>query len=190
VAAFTLIELMFVLGLAATVGSIAVPRVAAAVDQYRAAGAARFVLSRLQHARVRAITDSRDTALRITHDARGFSLGLYQDGNHDGVLARDIQAGTDRLLGVVERLPEQFPGVDFGTLPAVAGVEGSAPPGTDPIRLGPADAVTFTPSGTASSGSLYVLGRGATQYVVRIYGETGRTRILRYNPRLRAWSAE
>ena len=47
--------------------------------------------------------------------------------------------------------------------------------------------MTFTATGTATSGSLYLLGRGQTQYVVRIYGETGRTRILRYNARSRTW---
>jgi type II secretory pathway pseudopilin PulG len=187
VAAFSLIELTFVLGVAATLASVAVPRASAALDEFRAAGAARYVAARLQQARVQAITRSCDTALRITRDARGFVVSVYEDGNQNGVLTRDIQDGIDVPVGPAERVIDQFPGVDFGALPAVAGAEGSTPPGTDPIRLGSADSVTFTPTGTATSGSLYLLGHGASQYVVRIYGETGRTRILKYDARSRTW---
>ena len=186
-AAFSLIELVFALGVVATIASAAVPQAGAAVDEFRASGAARYVAARLQQARVRAITRSRDTALRITRDSRGFLVSVYEDGNGNGVLSRDIQDGLDTLVGPTEHLADQFPGVDFGTLPAVPGVEGGAPPGTDPIRLGSADSVTFTPIGTATSGSLYLLGRGASQYVVRIYGETARTRILKFNARTRTW---
>ena len=186
-AAFSLIELVFVLGVVATLASAAVFQAGAAVDEFRASGAARYVAARLQLARVRAVTRSRDTALRISRDSRGFLIAIYEDGNGNGVLTRDIQDGLDTPVGPAERLSEQFPGVDFGTLPAVPGVEGSVPPGTDPIRLGNADSVTFTPIGTATSGSLYLLGRGASQYAVRIYGETARTRVLKFNARTRTW---
>ena len=188
-AAFSLIELLFALGIAATLTSAAVPQLGTAVDEFRASGATRYVVARLQQARVRAIARNRDTALRIARDSRGFAISVYEDGNGNGVLTRDIQDGTDTLVGAPEYLVDQFPGVDFGALPAIPGVEGSAPPGADPIRLGSADSVTFTPVGTATSGSLYVLGRGSSQYVVRIYGETARTRILRFNTRTRTWLA-
>jgi hypothetical protein len=103
------------------------------------------------------------------------------------VLSRDIQDGTDMMVSPLERLNEQFPGIDFGALPALPGIEGSTPPGSDPVRLGTSDTATFTPVGTATAGTLYLRGRGSTQYAVRVYGETGRTRILRYNPRTRTW---
>ena len=186
-AAFSLIELLFVMGIAATLTSVAVPQLSASLDEVHAGGAARHVAARLQQARVRALTRSRATALRIRRDSRGYATTMYEDGNGNGVLAADISSGTDLPFGPSERLPELFPGVDFGTLPGVLGAEGSAAPGTDPIRLGSADSVTFTPLGTATPGSLYLRGRGSTQYVVRIYGETGRTRILRYSPLTRRW---
>jgi type II secretory pathway pseudopilin PulG len=189
VAAFSLIELMFALGVAATLALFGAAAVTASVDEFRAAGAARYVASRIQQARVRAITRSRDTALRITRAAQGFSIAVYEDGNRNGVLSRDIDEGIDRPVGAVERLPDQFPAVDFGALPGLPGAEGSTAPGADPIRLGASDSVTFTPTGTSTSGSVYVRGKGASQYVVRIYGETGRTRILKYSSGSRTWFA-
>jgi len=187
VAAFSLIELVFVLGVAATLAAASLPQLAASVDEFRAAGAARYVAARLQQARVRAIARNRDTALRIAHDARGYVVSVVEDGNRNGVLARDVMDGVDTAIGPAEHLVDQFPGVDFGAIGGIPGAEGSTAPGSDPIRLGGADSVTFTATGTATSGSLYVRGQRTIQYVVRIYGETGRTRILRYNPRTRTW---
>ncbi|MGC4082125.1 MAG: GspH/FimT family pseudopilin [Vicinamibacterales bacterium] len=186
-AAFSLIELMFVVGIVATLASSAVAQIQTSLDAVRASGAARHVMARLQQARVRAVTRNRDIAVRIAADARGYVMAVYEDGNGNGVIASDIQNGTDPQVGPTERLTDQYPGVDFGTLPGLPGVEGSPPPGTDPIRLGAGNGVTFTPDGTATPGSLYVHGHGQWQFVVRIYGETGRTRILAFNPRTRAW---
>jgi type II secretory pathway pseudopilin PulG len=188
VAAFSLIELMFALGLAATIAAIGTPQLMAGLSEMRVAGAARHVAARLQQARVRAIVRGRDTAVRISRDGRGYLVTVYEDGNNNGVLSADIAAGVDLSVEPAERLRDRFPGVDFGVIPALPGVEGSAPPGSDPIRLGSADAVTVTATGTATAGSLYLHGAGLTQYVVRIVGETGRIRLLRYQSAARSWS--
>jgi hypothetical protein len=47
--------------------------------------------------------------------------------------------------------------------------------------------VTFTPLGTSSPGSVYIKGRRDAQYVVRVFGTTGKIRILRFNPRSGTW---
>ena len=87
-----------------------------------------------------------------------------------------------------ERLFDQFTGVDFGAIPGLPAVDvGGTPPGADPIRLGNSSLATFTPTGTSSSGSLYIRGRRNAQYVVRIYGQTGKTRVLKFDARTRQW---
>src|SRR5215210_4000309 len=108
---FSLIEVMFVAAVLATLASFGAARLIASVDQFRAAGAARYVAARLQQARVRAITRNRDTALRITRDAQGFLITVYEDGNRNGVLSRDIQDGIDRPVGSAEHVGDQFPDV-------------------------------------------------------------------------------
>jgi len=186
-AGFSLVDVLCALGLVATFTAVAVPEALTAVREVRASGAARQLAAQLQGARTRAILRGRDTAVRITRDARGFVFTVYEDGNRNGVLSRDIDEGTDRLIGRPIRLSDDFPGVDLGAVPGLPGVEGSAPPGSDPVRLGAADRATFTPDGTATPGSLYLRGQGDTQFVVRIYGDTGRIRILRYRPRGGGW---
>src|SRR4029078_9319283 len=161
----------------ATMGGMAVPPVLAALEDYRAAGAARYISARLQRARMDAVARSADVGLLVVQTTSGYSYAVYVDGNRNGVRSTDIQKGTDRQLMPAERLVDQFPGVDFGALPGLPAADvGGTPPSRAPIRLGSSNLASFTASGTSSSGSVYIRGRRDTQYVVRIYGQTGKTR--------------
>jgi type II secretory pathway pseudopilin PulG len=181
---FTALELVFALGVTATLSGLALPPILRGLDDYRAAGAARFVASRLQRARMEAVRRSATVAVRFTDSGE---FRMYVDGNGNGVLATDIWDGTDPQLGSAERLESNFAGVYFGTIDGLPPVDsGGAPPGGDPIHLGASDSASFTSSGTSSSGSVYVRSR-TCQLVVRIYGDTGKTRILRFEERSRQW---
>jgi len=187
IAGFTLLELVFASGLVATVAAAAVPAIGRAVDNYKTVGAVRYVAARLQRTRIDAVARGFNAAVRFTATGTAYSFSVYADGNGDGVRSTDIDRGVDPLLFGPERLGEQFAGIEFGTLPGLPGVEGSSAPGADPIRIGSARMASFTSLGTSTSGSLYILGPHRAQFVVRLYGETGKTRILRFNARTRAW---
>jgi hypothetical protein len=185
---YTILEVVFATATMATIGGMAVPPVLTALDDYRAAGAARYISARLQRARMDAVTRSADVGLLMAQTPGGYSYAVYVDGNRNGLRSTDIQKGTDRQLMPAERLVDQFAGVDFGALPGLPSVDvGGTPPGTDPIRLGSSNIACFTASGTSSSGSVYIRGRRDTQYVVRIYGQTGKTRVLKFDSRTRQW---
>jgi type II secretory pathway pseudopilin PulG len=187
-AGYSFIELAFALGVIATIGGIAVPQLQNSIEGYRAAGAARYLSSSLQRARMEAVTRSAEVGLRFTEDKAGYAVTKYLDSNRNGVLSRDITNGIDVPLGAPDRLGDAFQGIDFGVLPGLPPVDaGGAPPGADPIKLGASNILAFSPGGTSSSGSIYVLGRGRHQYVVRIYGETGKTRVLKFNISLNQW---
>ena len=187
-AGYSLLELTFTVGLIATLGAIAGPQLLASVDDVRAAGAVRYLSGRLQRVRMEAVARSVDVALQFVQTPDGYTYAAYRDGNGNGIRTRDIQRGVDPLLTAVERLSDQFVGVDFGVLPGLPAVEaGGTPPGTDPIKLGLSNILTFTALGTSSSGSVYVRGRRNTQYVIRIFGETGKTRVLKFDARARQW---
>lgn len=185
---YSLIELVFAAGMAVTMSAVAVPQYLAAIDDFRAAGATRYISARLQHARMEAVVRSTDVAMRFTEDVDGYRYAVYRDGNRNGVLTRDIQDGTDRLIASVERLPEQFNGIDFGAIPGLPPVDtGGTPPGTDPIRLGAGSFASFSAAGTASTGTVYIRSRRGAQYAVRIFGETGKTRMLKFDLATRKW---
>jgi len=182
------VEVVFVAGLVVTVSGIAVPQMLASLDDMRAIGATRYLSTRLHRARAEAVMRSTDVALQFVQVAGGYTFAVYVDGNRNGIRSRDIEQGVDRRLGGIERLGDSFNGVEFGAIPGLPAVDPAGTgPGDDPIRLGPSGFATFTARGTATPGSLYIRGAGGAQYVIRIFGETGRTRILRFNTRRNRW---
>jgi len=184
---YSLLELLFAVAAFATLSGIAVPPVLAALDGQRTAGAARYIAARIQRIRMEAVSRSTNVALRFVPTASGYWFRVYIDGDGDGVRTDDITQSIDRPLGAIERLPDNFADVDFATLPNLPAPDaGSTPPGTDPIKLGTSDLLSYSALGTCSSGSLYVRGK-TTQFVVRVYGDTGRTRILKFDARQHRW---
>jgi type II secretory pathway pseudopilin PulG len=187
--AYTLLELMFAMALCLVVGAIAAPSLSAAADEVRAAGAARYMATKLQQSRTEAVSRSVDVGWQFAVSTSGaYSFAAYADGNSNGIRSYDIQQAVDVAIAAAERLPDRFTGVDFGVLPGLPAIDsGTSPPGTDPIKLGSSNILTFSPLGTSSSGSLYIKGRRDTQYALRISGETGRTRLLKFDLRSRLW---
>jgi type II secretory pathway pseudopilin PulG len=181
-------ELLVVLGIIATISTVTVPAAIAEVDNHRAAAAARYMSARLQRTRLEAVVRSRSVAIRFSRGAGShYVFAVYVDGNGNGVTADDIARGIDRPISPAESLTDAFPGIDFGTLPGLPPVDaGATSPGNDPIRLGASDSAAFSATGTSTSGSLYLRGR-TVQYVVRLFGETGKTRALRFDARARQW---
>jgi prepilin-type N-terminal cleavage/methylation domain-containing protein len=185
---YSLLELMLVMALSVTMSAAAVPEYLTALDDVRVSGAVHYVSARLQRARMEAVSRSAMVGVQFTQTAAGYSYAVYVDGNRNGVLTRDIQRGIDRLITAAERLPDQFTGVEFGAVPGLPPVDpGGTPPGTDPVRLGSGNIVSFSALGTSSSGTVYIRSRRDAQYAVRVFGETGRTRILKFEPRTRQW---
>ena len=186
---YSFLELMMVMALGVTLTATAIPQYLTGLDDLRASGAAHHLSGRLQRARMEAVMRSAAVGVKFTQiPGGGYSFAVYQDGNRNGVLTRDIRRGIDRLITAAERLPDQFPGVEFGAIPGLPPVDadGTAP-GSDPIRLGSGSIASFSALGTATSGTVYIRGRRDAQYAVRIFGETGRTRMLKFEPRTRQW---
>jgi type II secretory pathway pseudopilin PulG len=188
-AGYSLLELMMVMGLAVTVTGAAVPQYLAGLDDLRARGAAHHLSGRLQRARMEAVMRSAMVGLQFTPvPGGGYSYAMYLDGNRNGVLTRDIQRGVDRLIGAAERLPDTFSGVEFGATPGLPPVDpGGTPPGSDPIRLGSGNIASFSALGTATSGTVYIRSRRGAQYAVCVFGETGKTRLLKFEPGTGQW---
>lgn len=176
------------LGVGVTLSAMAVPPFLAAQDDLRTAGAAQYLSARFQRARMEAVMRSAAVAVQFTQDASGYTFAVYVDGNGNGVLTRDIQRAVDRRIGASERLPDQFRGVDFGAIPGLPAIDpGGTPPGNDPIRLGAGSLATFTPSGTSTSGTVYIRSSRGAQYAVRVFGDTGKTRRLKFDRGDRTW---
>ena len=186
---FTVVELVFATGLFTVITAAAAPPLLAGLDEWRTHGAARYIASRMYQARMEAAVRSADTAVRFEPTGSGYRYVTVVDGNRNGIRNIDVDSGADRPVQPAEQLENKFPGVQFGALAGLPSVDpyGTAP-GSDPIRLGANDTVTFTALGSSSPGSVYIRGRGSVQYVVRIFAETGKIRVLKFHAASRQWT--
>ena len=175
---YTLIELLFVCGLLGVITATAVPVLSAGLERSRARAAARYLAAQMALARTEAVTRSTTIALRFQRLPGGLTVSVYRDGNGNGVRTREIDSGVDRLLEAPVRLEDLFPGVLIA-VPATAA--------TTAVELGGSDLLSFTPAGTATSGTISILGRDGSQFAVRVLGVTGRIRLLRFDPVSGQW---
>ena len=187
-AGYSLVELLTTLALAATLAAVAAPTVSGARDGIRALGAADYLASVVGLARSEALKRGANVAIRFEAADTGFRYTMVADGNGDGVRSAQIASGVDGPIRAAERLDVQFPGVTFGIADGVGPVEpGDRLADRDPIRFGRSRMVSFSPTGTCTPGTLYVLGHGRRQLAVRLLGATGRLRVLEYSFARASW---
>ena len=183
---FTVVETLFVVALVVTLIGIAVPVTLEGLEETRTRTAARYLAARIRLARAMAATRSRTIGLRFERVEDEYAFGVYEDGDRDGIRTADIDRGVDRLVEPVERLATSFPGVRFGFLEGVPAMGEDATDG-DAVRAGASDILTLSPSGTATSATLYLCGQTRSQYAVRVLGTTGRTRVFQFNRATSIW---
>jgi type II secretory pathway pseudopilin PulG len=171
---------MLVMVIVTIVSATAIPQLLAGLDRSRAVAAARYLAQQCGIARFQAVGQGRYVALQFTQSGNDYVAQMFADGNRNGVRAVDIAAGVDVPLLAAVSLSTDFSGPRIALDPALG-------LGVNPIRLGGTTLLSFSPAGTATAGSVYVLGRDGTQLVVRVLGVTGRTRVLRYQRATNAW---
>jgi hypothetical protein len=183
----SVLELLLTVAILSTVVAIGVPVVNDTIDLHRTSSAARYLSGRIQLARMEAVKRSANVGLEFEAIGDDYGFAAYVDGNANGIRTTDIRSGVDRLLLPRERLSENFAGVQFGLLPGIPDADGNADQaGGNGVRIGSARILTLGPNGTATAGTLYLHGR-RLQLAVRVFGATGRTRVLRYEPASRKW---
>ena len=187
---YTLVELLMVVAIIGLIAAATVPRITAGLDAARARGAAFYVSSRFALARTLAAQRNANVAFRFEPQGTSFRVRTFMDTNGNGVRTAEIVSGVDAPILPDERLDHQFSGVKYGFVPGARLIDGTVVgEGDDPIRFGATDMLVFTPSGTATAGTVYIRSSsGGAQFAVVVLGATGRTRIGRFDLRTRVWS--
>lgn len=155
--------------LIAVLSAAAVPQFLVGIDRSRTSAAARYVASRMILARTQAVSRGAAVAVRFGDSPSGVAVGVFIDGNRNGVRTRDIESFVDKPIGPTVSLSDLFTGV-------------TVEPPSDTNRL-----FSFTSIGTATSGTVYLRGRDGSRFAVRVLGATARARVLRYVPARDEW---
>jgi type II secretory pathway pseudopilin PulG len=184
---YSVLEMLVAVTLLVIVSGMAVPIMFSAVDHARAAAAARYVAAKLALNRMTAVKRSTYVALRFESRDGQYQFRTYVDGNGDGIRTVDVARNIDTPQGLSEALEYNFPGVTFGLSEGVSPVSPDEGLSVDPIRIGRSEFLSFSPLGSATSGTLYIRGRPKHQFAIRILGATGRITVLRFDFRNRRW---
>ena len=132
----------------------------------------------MQGARGEAASKSAHVGIRVTIRGTRVVIGGFRDGNHNGIRTVDVASGIDSQAERDVDLGDLFHGVRAGA------ADGSVP---QPVDGEDVTMFSFGPTGTASSGTVYIRGTDDGQYAVRVLGATGRVRVLRYRPPTHDW---
>ena len=190
---FQLLELVIVLAVAAILITMTVPGLLRLAAGLRVQMAARELAGALRQARAEAVRHNVRVGVKFEVDEDGpTSFALYRDADGDGVLTSDIESGVDPRMGPARDLVHMGRDVDFGFPPGPPPRDPGDPRRRldrleDPIRFNRSDLASFGPLGGSTPGSLYVTDHVYHLAVVRLFGRTGKTQVLTYDPETETW---
>jgi hypothetical protein len=189
-AGWSIVELVLAIGVSLVLLGVAASALAPMAAHARAAGAARFVAATLRHERLEAVAGGRSTGIRFERAGAEVVMQAVADGNGNGLRSAEIDAGVDRRRGARHRLRDRFAGARFAIATDVPAIDGGAglAAGADPIRLG-STLLTFAPTGSATSGTLYIASGDDRMFAVRVLGATGRVRVFELDRASGRWVA-
>ena len=184
-----LIDIIVSTSLCFVMMAIAVPVIGGTLDRERTIIGAQHLAGQLRRARLESLNRARPVAVRVDVVGDRTRLQLFADGNGNGVLQRDIDRGIDLPLAPAEWLDDQARDVSLRINQEAVDVSGAVTlePGDDPLRIGNTSLLSFSPVGSATSGTLYVAAHRGPQMAIRVFGATGRVRVLMFEARTRQW---
>ncbi len=184
-----LVDVLAATGLGLVMAAVAVPVVGATLDREQVVVGTQYLASAVQRARLESLKRAAVVAVRVELMDGRTAVQLFTDGNGNGVLQRDIDRRIDPPLTGREWLDEHGREVSLRINQPVTDVAGATAleAGDDPLRIGNTSLVSFSPLGSSTSGTMYVAARRGPQMAIRIYGATGRMRVLMFDAQARQW---
>jgi len=190
---FQLVEVIVVMALMGLVVALVVPGFRRLSSSLRTELAAGELAGVLRTARSSAIRYSVKVGVKFRSRPDGvWTFTLYRDGDGDGVLSRDIDSGVDPQMAPPRDLVHMGRDVTFGFPPGPPPRDPGDPRRRldnleDPIRFNRSDLASFSPLGGSTPGSLYVTDSIYHLAVVRVFGRTGKVKVMTYDPATEIW---
>ena len=190
---FHLVEMVVVLAIAALMLAWSVPPLLNLSRRLRVEMAANELMGVLRAARSTAVRHGCKVGLKF-YPSAGWRVSyiLYRDGDGDGVLTRDIEAGIDPALSLPRELAHFGSTVFFGFPPGPAPRDPGNPSRrltnlNDPIRFNNSNIASFSSLGGSTPGSLYLTDGHSELAVVRVFGRTGKVKVMLYDRESETW---
>lgn len=190
---FEIAELVVSLAVLTAVLMLGLPALTHFASGLRLRLAAGELEGALRNARSLAIRLDTEVAVKFRPRPDGSATwAVYRDGNGNGILNRDIAAGIDPQVTPPQALEELGRRMRFGFPPGKPARDPGDPHlllrfADDPIRFNQSDLASFGPLGTSTPGSLYVTDGQSRLMAVRVFGRTGKVKIIVYDFDAEIW---
>ncbi|MEZ5330498.1 MAG: GspH/FimT family pseudopilin [Thermoanaerobaculia bacterium] len=193
---FQLLEVLVGLLVVGVLLVVAVPPLYQWSARLRTRAAAGELAGLLRRARSEAARRGTRVGVKFHVSADGaVSYTLHRDGDGDGLSTRDIERGIDPALEPTRRLQHLGGDIRFGFPPGPAPRDPADPSHRlgkldDPLRFNRSDLVSFHPLGTSTPGSAYLTDGRRQLMAVRVFGRSGKVKIIAYDPATESWRLE
>jgi prepilin-type N-terminal cleavage/methylation domain-containing protein len=188
----TLLEIVIVLAIIGIVVAASAP----AFANYRRRASMNAEVAELRTIlrgiRSRAIAHGMHAGVKFTRAGDGWVYSLYDDGNDNGIRSADISRGIDRRYAGPSMLMPQFNIASIALLSTtIKDPDGDKLlPTASAVQFGSSTICSFSPTGSGTPGTIYITDGAGQLCAVRVYGASGRVRVLRYDSLNKRWSQE
>lgn len=189
---FSLLEAIVAVAIIALIAICAVPAFASYRRRVSLNSQAAELRGIFRAARSRAIARSAHAGVKFTRVANLWIYSLYDDGDGDGIRNDDIASGVDRRCAGPSVLMPQFNIATIALLPtAIRDPDGdSLSPTASAVQFNRSTICSFAPTGAGTPGTVYITDGARQLCAVRVYGASGRVRVLRYDATRRRWERQ
>lgn len=190
---YQLFELLVVLAVLSISAAVGLPRALDWTRHLKVDLAARELVSALRLTQSYAIRYGTKVGIKFRPEAKfGPTFTLHLDGDGDGVRTVDIESGVDPAIGPPRQLAHFGSIVRFGFPPGPAPRDPGNPRRRldrldDPIRFNRSDIASFNHLGASTPGSLYLTDGRYLLSVVRLFGRTGKVKVMHYDRETETW---
>ena len=185
---FSLIEILVAVAIIGIIALCAAPAFANYRRRMSVMAAAEQFRAIFRATRARAISTGRNAGVKFIA-GREWTYSIYIDGNGDGVRNDDINRGIDRRVFGPAIVMPSFHIATIGLLPvAVKDPDGDVLKPTDSaVQFGRSTICSFSPTGSGTPGTVYLVDGGGGLWAARVHGAGGRVRVLRYDGGRKKW---
>ncbi|MEO6260412.1 MAG: prepilin-type N-terminal cleavage/methylation domain-containing protein [Thermoanaerobaculia bacterium] len=186
---FSLIELCVAVAIMGVLVLCAAPAFANYRRRASVVAAAHELRSIVRGVRARAIARNRNCGVKFLRAGREWTYSLYEDGDGDGIRNDDIDHGKDRrYFGPAIVMPSAHLAAIGLLATPVRDPDGDLLAPTAPaVQFNRSTICSFSPTGKGTPGSVYLVDGAGQLFVARVYGASGRVRVLRYQPARGKW---
>ncbi len=185
---YSLLELLTVVAIIGIIALCAIPAFANYRRRMSVLAAAEQLRNIFRLTRQRAITSGHNVGVKFIA-GREWTYAVYEDGDGDGVRNDDIDRRIDRRLSGPAVLMPSFHIATIGLLQTtVKDPDGDAlKPDASPVQFGRSTICSFSPMGSSTPGTVYLIDGGGQLWAARCTGNGGRVRVLRYDSNRKKW---